>query len=141
MSDETENSDILTLESALTGNDTHSQWEACDELRCRFLQAWHEKQGQKHSTSAHRRCELIRSLLKRMCYRGDAGLNDTIVTAMMEHIFQTPEILLFFGDWNKDALLKPIYTDARYIATGIKDLPGSKRDELGTKHCHSPARR
>ena len=124
------NADVLALEAILNGTDRQASFHACDSLRSYFLQAWREKQGQRHSTSVLQRCELIRSLLSRSCGRGQAELTDMIVLSILEHIFQTPDIVSFFDRWKKDPVLNPIYTEAKYLATGLQDKQSTKKGQI-----------
>lgn len=59
-----------------------------------------------------RRCVLRIKAMLRELYLLNENLRDPIVNAVLEHLFETPEIASFFSDWRGDPELKKAYDRA-----------------------------
>src|SRR5579862_5467531 len=54
----------------------------------------------------------IKERLAALYKRGDAGVRDAVVNAVLEHLFEHRQLAKFFKDWQKDPILAPAYGDA-----------------------------
>jgi hypothetical protein len=54
----------------------------------------------------------IKHRLADLYKRGDAGVRDAVVNAVLEHLFENRQLATYFGDWKKDPVLERAYKDA-----------------------------
>lgn len=54
----------------------------------------------------------IRSWLARMYQDGGPEIQECLVTACLEHLFESPEVAAFFSDWASDPVLQVAYHEA-----------------------------
>ncbi len=54
----------------------------------------------------------IKQRLAELYKRGDAGVRDAVLNAVLEHLFENSQLVKFFEDWKADPLLAAVYRDA-----------------------------
>lgn len=54
----------------------------------------------------------IKHRLAELYKRGDAGVRDAVLNAVLEHLFENSQLADFFKDWLADPILAPVYRDA-----------------------------
>jgi hypothetical protein len=54
----------------------------------------------------------IKHRLAELYKRGDAGVRDAVLNAVLEHLFENSQLADFFKDWLTDPILAPVYRDA-----------------------------
>lgn len=58
----------------------------------------------------------LKTLLKKLYEDGDAEFRSDFVTSILEHLFQEPDIVDYFADWQNEPLLSPAYAEAKVLA-------------------------
>lgn len=118
---------MADLRENLRSSDRQQRFAACCEVLESFGEAWQEQKGQKRSRSARERCEGLRTLLADACSSDNREVVESITLAVLEHLFQDPEILAYFGSWRDHPVLKPIYAEAVGLATGSPIVTAGRR--------------
>lgn len=54
----------------------------------------------------------IKERLAELYKRGDAGVRDAVLNAVLEHLFENNQLADFFKDWLADPILAPVYREA-----------------------------
>lgn len=83
-------------------------------LQAWFRQLWKEKQENEATL------EKIRDMLANLGREGDYGLNDAIVTSILEHLFVDRGIREFFRIWDNDPALSMIYQQSLMLSSSME---------------------
>jgi hypothetical protein len=57
----------------------------------------------------------LKSLLRRLYEGGSQEFRSALVTSILEHLFQKPDIADYFADWQNEPLLNPVYAEAKLL--------------------------
>jgi hypothetical protein len=82
----------------------------CDFVRI-FVSYWDEGLDERYFVS-------MKSLLGRLYLEGSSDLQQTIVQAIIEHLFEKEPIRTFFTDWRDDPRLRQAYSEGSEWAAG-----------------------
>jgi hypothetical protein len=82
----------------------------CEFVRI-FVGYWEEGLDQRYFVT-------MKSLLRRLYLEGSPDLQQTIVQAIVEHLFEKEPIRIFFGDWRDDPQLRQAYSEGSEWAEG-----------------------
>ncbi|OGP62907.1 MAG: hypothetical protein A2169_00475 [Deltaproteobacteria bacterium RBG_13_47_9] len=93
----------------------HSRYSAGWELASWFVNLWNDE-GVPRSMLLE-----IKDWLAEIYKDGDEQLRVCIITATLEHLFETKEIARFFADWRKDLILRPGYDEAAKYSKHLRD--------------------
>jgi hypothetical protein len=75
-----------------------------------FIHLWENRPTYDSETSD------LKSLLRRLYEGGSQELRSALVTSVLEHLFQRPDIADYFTDWENEPLLNPAYAEAKELA-------------------------
>ncbi len=99
-----------------------SRYSAGRDVYLWFVSLWHKKNTRSVVFDDYK------ALLASLYRKGDAELRACIVTATLEHLFETSSIRKFFADWKEDPILTQAYAEAaewvreRKVATKTKQF-------------------
>ena len=82
----------------------------CELVRV-FVSYWNKGIDEKYFVS-------MKSLLRRLYLEGSPGLRQTIVQAIIEHLFENEPIRRFFADWRDSSELRQAYDEGCEWAAG-----------------------
>jgi hypothetical protein len=88
-----------------------------------FVSLWDEGRDKKYFQE-------MKSLLRRLYTGGPGELKDSIELAIVEHLFERPDIRKFFGDWQDDPQLRSAYEAGKLWAEGGGRSPLTQRRKL-----------
>lgn len=103
------------LEQCLRDNSegvyVHSRYMAAHTIRAWFQRLWVQKPKPENIL------EDIQDMLARLCQEGDVSLNDAVVTAVLEHLFESSAICDFFSNWKNSPNLAETYNEAVFLSS------------------------
>ena len=82
----------------------------CDFVRI-FVSYWDERLDERYFVA-------MKSLLRRLYLEGSPDLRQTILQAIVEHLFEKEPIHRFFADWRDDPQLRQAFTEGSEWAAG-----------------------
>jgi len=91
-----------------------SRYSAGRDVYLWFVSLWNKKNTRSVVFDDYK------ALLASLYRTGDAELRTCIVTATLEHLFETSSIRKFFADWKEDPILKQAYDEAAEWTSGLK---------------------
>lgn len=95
------------LSEAVQGGKYHpSRYVAGHEFDRWFMSLWRD------DAVPRRYLEDLKAMLTQLYLSGDPEVRDCVVTSVLEHLFETPEIAEFFSDWKQDSVLREAYESA-----------------------------
>jgi len=87
------------------------EWVESSYLAGYALVAWIVDFWDKKTVSRKQLAD-IKQRLAALYKRGDLQVRDTVVNAVLEHLFEQSELARYFKDWQSDPVLAPAYADA-----------------------------
>jgi hypothetical protein len=105
------------LERGLRGNshgEPKGRYVTGHSLRAWFQRLWRQEPRPEQTLCA------IRDLLARLVRLRDDAINDAIITAILEHLFQNQSIVDFFSSWRQDPDLAPAFVEALDLSSSGK---------------------
>ncbi len=88
------------------GEYSDSRYTAGYDLAMWFKALWADKKVPKSIIKD------LKSMLSQVYKSGDEEVRNCIVTSVLEHLFENPEIGKYFSDWQKNPVLKVAYNQA-----------------------------
>lgn len=90
------------------------------ELVAYYQHLWRQKEIRRQEFAK------LKEWLARLYQEGNPELQTRVVQAVLEHLFEEPEIADYFEDWQRDPILKPAYRDAMQFATWMRNRRRNK---------------
>jgi hypothetical protein len=98
------------LGNCLRGNPqgvhSHNRYEAGWEIAALFSGLWREGEV------SHQQCRRLKQWMAEIIKTGDSEIQQCLVNATLEHLFEDRRIAEYFEDWSADVALARVYSDA-----------------------------
>jgi hypothetical protein len=105
------------IEENPDGEWSHSRYLAGHALFNQIVHFWKDESVPRTKLAS------IKQQLAELYKRGDAGVRDAVVNAVLEHLFENSELADFFKDWLADPVLASAYRDALLWTTEADKIP------------------
>jgi hypothetical protein len=105
------------IQADSSGDFAHGRYEAGWDLVGIFRNVW------SNFAASPVPAERIKAFLARQYLDGDVPVREFVVTAVLEHLFEVPEIESYFKDWLASDPLRSAYREAKGYAATLQSAP------------------
>ncbi len=83
-----------------------SRWEACSTFANWFRLIWQDEELRRIAAPA------AKNFASEMCTQSDPEIRRTMIQAALEHMFENPDVRVFFADWATEPALREAFDAA-----------------------------